>query len=360
MKAVRRPQFWFNLAMWLLSIVISTLLIQLGSLIMSDVPTAGKRIEKNDFVDAAMLEKTDAGIEALEIALRSNKEAIEDAKFHRESRTLDYRTQRANFDNWLATRYVTEADSQNPEIVSRATEIEQLKLDERKAQRAVEDLTQEEVTKTRALNDLKEERRQILNDADAPFKKALNFVVLKVFMLRLALTLPLLLISGWLITKKRGSSYWPIYRGFVLFSLFAFFVELVPYLPSYGGYVRYIVGMALALLFAHFSIKGMARYLDKKKAEEKRPETEKRKLIEYETAVKMISSGVCPSCDRQFEPGQPVRGEKPSESKVDFCVHCGFCLFSKCTSCGARENSFYKFCGSCGVPAGNEATQENT
>ena len=38
MKAARRPQFWFNLAMWVVSIVIASLLIQLGALIMTDVP----------------------------------------------------------------------------------------------------------------------------------------------------------------------------------------------------------------------------------------------------------------------------------------------------------------------------------
>ncbi len=30
MKAARRPLFWFNLAMWILSVVISAFLIQLG------------------------------------------------------------------------------------------------------------------------------------------------------------------------------------------------------------------------------------------------------------------------------------------------------------------------------------------
>lgn len=169
-------------------------------------------------------------------------------------------------------------------------------------------------------------------------------------MLRLALTLPLLLVSAWMIAKKRGSNYWPIYRGFVLFSLFAFFVELVPYMPSYGGYVRTIVGIVLTLIAAHFAIKWMKAYVDKKQSEEQQPEADKRKLIAYETAVKKINDCQCPSCDRSF--GNP-KAKKEDAPMVDFCVHCGFKLFTKCENCGTRDNSFYKFCGSCGVASGD-------
>ena len=173
--------------------------------------------------------------------------------------------------------------------------------------------------------------------------------------LRLALTLPLLAVSAWFIAKKRGSSYWPLYRGFVLFSLFAFFVELVPYLPSYGGYVRIIVGIAIAVGFAHFVIRGMNRYLQNKQVEEAQPEEEKRKAIAYETAVSKISDGQCPSCDRAFAAKAGGKGKDAPVAEVDYCVHCGFCLFDTCNNCGRRDNSFYKYCGTCGVAAEAEA-----
>ncbi|MFK7752082.1 MAG: hypothetical protein AB8B51_05990 [Sedimentitalea sp.] len=355
MKAIRRPMFWYGLLMWVLSFVFSALLIQLGALIMSDVPTAGNRIAQQDFVDTAQLATLDTQIDETQATLRSTENNIEDARFLVTSRALDYQNQRASFENWIKTRSATQSQSQNEQVVARVQAIELLKLEERNAQRTVEELTQQIVQANRTLQDLRAQRSQVLSDANAPYQKAREFEVLKVFMLRLVLTVPLLLLAAWLVFKKRQSPYWPVYRGFTIFALFAFFVELVPYLPSYGGYVRYVVGIAIALLFAHFSTKGMARYLKNKSLEEKRPETEKRKLIAYETAVKKISGGVCPSCDRPFGAKKARRGETLPEAKVDYCVHCGFCLFNKCANCGERENSFYKFCGACGVPSGAEA-----
>ena len=171
-------------------------------------------------------------------------------------------------------------------------------------------------------------------------------VELRVFLYRLALTLPLLVMAGWLFVKKRKSTYWPFVWGFILFAVFAFFVELVPYLPSYGGYVRYIVGIVVTALVGRQAIVSLNRYLEKQKLAEQLPDAQRREELSYETALTRLSKSVCPGCERPVD---------LKNTAIDFCPHCGIGLFDHCFKCSTRKSAFARFCHACGV-TGKTAT----
>ena len=351
-KSARRPQRIFSIVMWLLSLVFAGFLIGLGSLIIRDLPKVDQTIRIEQFVDQSAYSSAQANEDRLRQSFTGLERSVEDAATDLRSARNDYRSAKATFDNWIATRSATESSAQNPEVLARTRVLDALKADERAAQKRLEDTQAEQRTASRAYQDASQRSADIYDAARPQYRSAMRAQELRVFLFRLALTLPLLLIGGWLLAKKRESAYWPLYRGFILFALFAFFVELVPYLPSYGGYVRFIVGIILVIAAGHFIIRGMRKYMARKQLEEERSESERRKSIGYETALKKISAKSCPGCDRAIITKEDI--------PTDFCVHCGIRLQCQCTNCGTRNISFHKFCLSCGtpsaeVPAPNEA-----
>jgi len=340
-KSLRVPEMLFRLAMWGVSFVFAWFLIGLGGKIIADLPKVEARLELEQFADRAALARTRNDLETLKRQVQDLSARREQAALALQAVSNAYRSALASYTNWIQTRTATTDPSQDPEVVRRTRELDALKASEREAERTVEEIDRQllDANQTRRARD--ETERELLRNARGRYDAAVFRQELRVFAFRLALTLPLLVIAGWMIAKKRHSDYWLLMRGFVLFAAFAFFFELVPYLPSYGGYVRYTVGVVLTAVVAHFIIKALRRYMAKRQLVEQQTEAERRKSLGAEQALKQLSANVCPACERPLMTTGDV--------KPDFCVHCGLRLFDNCASCETRRNVFFHYCPKCGA-----------
>jgi ribosomal protein S20/predicted RNA-binding Zn-ribbon protein involved in translation (DUF1610 family) len=346
-KTLRLTEKWMHRGLWLVALVFAGFLIGLGGTVVGDLPKVEKRLSLDDFMDAATSAALRTAIKNAERAGQDADAALEQAQLKRRVAQADTAAARETFNNWLSTRRATQLAEQDPELVARTQALDTLKSKERAAGVAVEaqqqaalDARQAAARERRKLGELQEVAQKLLN---AEYRR----VELRVFLYRLALTLPLLVVAGWLFVKKRKSTYWPFVWGFILFAVFAFFVELVPYLPSYGGYVRYIVGIVVTALVGRQAIVSLNRYLEKQKLAEQLPDAQRREELSYDTALTRLSKSVCPGCERPLDLKNTV---------IDFCPHCGIGLFEHCFKCSTRKSAFARFCHACGVTGKTAAT----
>lgn len=347
-KGVRVPERAYRIVLWAVSVVFAGFLIGLGNLVIGDLPQVESAITQDQFVESTAAAQVRTELATIEQRRGALDDRLEIARLQLEQAQKASRTGTETFQAWIATRTATTNPQQDPEVITRTRALEQLKGNERALQAGIAQIENELAPLRQREDALLTRQAQMREDAYPAYERAMFWQELRIFAMRLAITLPLLVIGGWMMLKKRQSEYWPLMRGFVLAAVFAFFVELVPYLPSYGGYVRYAVGIVLTLLAGHFLIKNMRAYLDKRAQVERQAEDERRKLVSHDEAFKKMAARVCPGCDR------PIAAMEGSES--NFCVHCGMTLFNHCTGCNARKMAFFRFCMACGTPAEKDAT----
>ena len=314
-KFLRVPERLFSIAMWAVSLVFASFLIGLGGKIVSELPGVDQSLNIEQFIDARQLQAIRVQRTTLQDESRSLGDQRNTAQLVFDSTGSTYDTRKAAYDTWIATRTATSDPKQDPEVIARTGELEALGARQREAKRTLESLSARSLQVEQALDSLSGVEESLNAAARPQYVQAEFQQELRVFGIRLALTVPLLLLAGWLIAKKRKSQYWPLARGFVLFALVAFFVELVPYLPSYGGYVRYVVGILLTLVAGHYVIRAMQRYVAKRQIVEQQSETERRQSLGYEEALRKMSANMCPGCERAIAGG-------PANAS-NFCVHCG-------------------------------------
>lgn len=335
-KGNRLPERLYALAMWGVSALFAVFLVGLGGLVIDDLPRSADRVVFAP-VYPADLQKRAETVREERGALDAEREL---AKIRLEAARSASSNAKDSFQAWVEARRATTDPRHDTELLARTQTLEQLQGAAHDAERQIEDLDRRQLDNDHA-RDALEEARQAADDAYKPVYERLVFKAqLHVFLLRLAFTLPLLLVSTWLVLRQRQSAYWPLYRGFVLASLYAFFVELVPYLPSYGGYIRYGVGALLTVLVCVVLIRNMQAYLARRKRAEAESETARRQRIDREQAYAKIDRKSCPDCDRPLVTAEGL--------ETNFCVHCGLTLYQHCGVCQTRNLAFNRFCMSCG------------
>ena len=341
-KGLRLTEKWMQRGLWLVALVFAAFLIGLGGKVVDNMWQVEQAPTVDSFIDKGQATLAHDALAAADKRREAASAALEQASGRHQVAVSNTRTAQESFANWLATRRVTARPEQDPDLIARTRELDTIKAAERTALAAVEAQQQALLDASQASERARARIEELERPARAEAFRAAKSNELRIFLYRLALTLPLLVGAGWLFARKRRSVYWPFVWGFIFFALFAFFVELVPYLPSYGGYVRYLVGIALTVVVGRYAITALQRYLARQKAEEALPDAQRRETLRYDTAFARLGKSVCPGCER------PVDLKDPT---LDFCPHCGIGLFDHCGKCNTRKNAFTRFCFSCGTPA---------
>lgn len=344
-KSQRWTEKWFNIGLWIIAFIFAWFLIQLGQKVVADLPKVESQIFLKDFRDKDALKQLDSRLAEYNDAIAKAEMDAQLAKDDVDRASLVYQSAKEQFKNWIETRQITTDAAGDRELEAHTNELNSLQQRELTARQAYREsqqkLTELSDMQQKASLDIANDKAQLEAKAFQEYSRAMQFSELKVFLLRLCVTLPLLVIAGGLFVKKRKSAYWPFVWGFIFFALFAFFVELVPYLPSYGGYIRALAGVILSVVIGVGIVRALRNYINKQKESEMQPEAERRQEISYDKALAQLGQSVCPGCERHVD---------LTNENVDFCPHCGLCLFDRCEKCNARKSSFSLFCYACGTP----------
>lgn len=274
------------------------------------------------------------------------------------------RQERASFKSWTSTRTATQLSDIDSELRTRNRTMDSIN-------KAIQSYEKEKTGYTTTVKDLsfqmsehqKAVDREML-EASILYTAAVRSYELSVFLKRLLFVLPVLALGIWMLVKKRKHTYWALFRGFVFFSFYAFFVGLLPYLPTYGGYVRYSIGILLSIFLGIYAIRSLQDFIKRKKEELKKSTQERSKQIKLEVAEKALESHMCPSCGKDYlineiHQSGGKKGTGGTLKATTYCRHCGLQLFADCKTCETKNYAHLPHCYSCGdymTVRGNQST----
>jgi len=344
-----------RLVYYSISVILCIFLILLSNRIISDLDNVTALPYQENFENRTLLDSLSNDIEKqnaeLDI-LYSKKETIEKTIATVKENCAN---EKQSFENWLQTRKVLGAPDKDKEVVLRVKKLDEFYKVEQEWRTQLNTLQSQ-------IDEILKKKQEIQNsidkdysDANVKYETAMKKYDLKVFLIRLIFVAPILALGIFFFIRYRKHKFYPIFFGFTLFSVYAFFFGLVPYLPSYGGYVRYSVGVVLSVGLGYYAIKRIRKFIDQKQKELKISTQERAKKIQTTTAEKALENHFCPSCGKDFllrkwEFSVEKNAEIDTYKYVTtFCRHCGMELFKNCSNCGTKNFAHLPFCSSCGT-----------
>jgi hypothetical protein len=338
---------------YLISVILCLFLILLTNRILNDL---GQSVTYPDQANLGNKTTTDS-LNALQKSIGFEMERYETKATQLEKSVelaeKNYQDAKASFDNWLLTRAVLGDPSKDKAVIDRTETLDSyftIRQNWNKEAAKIQDTLSVWRAKMAVIND----QMYIENEQTARlFNAEVQTYELKVFLIRLLFILPILLLGIYFYIKFRNHKYWPLFFGFTLFSLYAFFIGLVPYLPYYGGYVRYTVGILMSVLGGYYAINKIRTYLEQRKEELQQSAAERAQKVGSDTAFKAFEQHICPSCGKDFMfKNWALAKQTPSDAGLivsNFCRQCGFELYKNCAQCGEKHFAHLPYCSSCGV-----------
>jgi hypothetical protein len=340
--STRGPERLIRVGQWLIALLFAYFLIQVGASLIADLPLLSRAPQLERYVDKPGLQAVEARIAPLSAQRDSLRQQLEAQDGRLQEAREAYERGRRSFETWRSARAATEQSAQNPEVIARARQLDAQLEQQRGLEAERRGLEQRLAGVTAALQQPEQQRASLQRQAQERFERAKRGAELRAFGIRLLFVGPLLGLSIWQFRRYRSSDQWPFVWGFLIFGLFAFFFELVPYLPSFGAYLRYGVGALLTFIGGRALIRWLQDYLQRKEQEQAAPQAERQSQIRYESALQGLSRSQCPSCERSVS--------RADGTLPDFCMHCGLQLQRDCSSCGHHQIAFFPFCQACGQP----------
>lgn len=338
---------------YVISILLAVFLIGMANRIIWDIDSEEQRPYVEDFEAKTEAKKYRILKRNIQDSINVQEEIKEEIQLSIDLAQNTLNQEQASFKTWISTRKATQSSTVNYEIQKRnhtmdslRSSLKKLKSEQLILQSTIDALQLDKKKHVQAISEERTKANQLYIAAERAYD-------LRIFMSRLLFVIPVLILGIWLLLRRRKHTYWPLFRGFVFFAFYAFFIGLVPYLPSYGGYVRYAIGIILSVLLGIYAIKHLTSFVKRKKEELQLSSVERSKKIKEEVAEKALEGHMCPSCGKDYLINEIYQSGKSKNRSGNlkvtrYCRHCGLQLFKECNTCDTTNYAHLPHCYSCG------------